>query len=171
MGWIFEEPVSHMGVGFEIDGVLPIVVDCTKPYGKVRHLNHWINHYDIVYCADISMTPEDEIIALKLACDNAVLKPYDWPAYYYGFLCGILKKLFKTPLPKVNMYSSKDKDLCSEVLSPIKPLLTTYGINLAYKDLSCMTPHMIGVELYNQTKNNKKVTWHDFPTKKAGAKH
>ena len=164
MRWLFKEPSSHVGLGFSPDGTIPLVLDCTKPYGKIYHLDHWKKKYRITYSMDLALTKEDEEEAYILTTNNAVLKPYDWDAYFYGFLRGIAARWYGIPLPFTNRYSSDDADLCTEVLNPIKQLLLKYQIELITKDLAAMTPHMLAKELHDQTLTNEKVTWHDFPT-------
>lgn len=161
MRFLFKEPTSHIGIGFEV-GECPIVVDCTKPFGKVYHLKHWESKYEIKISAKITMTAEDELEALRKTVDNAVLKPYDWGAYYYGFFIGILWKWFYVPPPKTNKYGSDDADLCTEVLNPIKRILKKYEIDLVNHDLAAMTPHMVATEIYRQTFSNERVAWYGF---------
>lgn len=162
MMFLFKEPVSHVGAGFTIQGC-PVVVDCTKPCGKLYHLRSWQKKYDIIYYVNIELSPEDEQTAFTLVTDNAVLKPYDWDAYFYGFFRGILWKWFGIDPPSVNKYSDKNADLCTEIVNPIKGMLKNYGIDLLDKDLAIMTPHMMAKEIREQTKDNERVVWYDFP--------
>lgn len=156
--------MSHVGLGFSPDGAVPLVVDCTKPYGKIYHLEHWKSKYSIPYSMVLQLSPADEFEAFRLVSENSVLKPYDWDAYFYAFYRGILWKWFDVDPPTTNRCSSDKAELCTEVLNPIKPLLLKYNINLLNRDLSAVTPHMLAAEIHNQTRTNEKVTWYDFPT-------
>jgi hypothetical protein len=162
---LFREPASHVGVGFSPGADVPLVVDCTQPYGKIYHLHHWKAYYKIIYFMRIDTSPEDELEAYRLVTDNAVLKPYDYDAYVYGFYLGIKWKIFGINPPKTNRFSSPNADLCTEIFNPIKPLLLNYDIDLTNIDLAALTPHMLADELYHQTRFNDKVVWHGFPTK------
>lgn len=167
MKFLFKEPTSHVGAGFVVQGC-PLIVDCTKPCGKLYHQKHWDKKYKTVYFVDIQLSEDDEKLAFYLVTDNAVLKPYDWDAYFYGFLLGILWKWGGIKPPTYNRFSSKDADLCTEIVNPIKPLLCQYGINLEGKDMAAMTPHMMAAEIYEQTKSNERVRWYGFPAQATG---
>lgn len=160
--FLFKEPVSHIGLGFNISGV-PMVIDCTKPYGKLYHLKHWESKYTIVYYAGILLEERDEIDAFQKASEYSVLKPYDWSAYFYGLFIGMLWRLHLTALPEKNFFNIREWDLCTEVLNPLKNILFSYGIDIRDIDLSARTPHMIATEIYKQTLGNERVKWYGFP--------
>jgi hypothetical protein len=160
--FLFGETTSHVGIGFTVLGC-PLVIDCTKPYGKIYHLSHWRKKYDIKYLSIVYMDPQDDELAFRLASSYAVMKPYDWNAYFYGLYCGLKLRFLGSKLPDINKYDDPETDLCTEIFNPLKTLLLKYGINLTNIDLSARTPDMLANDIYKQTKNNEKVVWYDFP--------
>ena len=157
--FIFKEPVSHVGLGFFM-GTRDLMVDCTKPYGGVYSNCCWSKKHTTLYFLDIKMSEEDEFKAYHLAVESAVLTEYDWGAYYYGFLMGIRKFLFRTPLPPHNKWQAKEKFLCTEILQPLKKILEKNGLDIRYLDLSAFTPHMLGKNMYRKWwPKDKKHTW------------
>jgi len=157
--WIFLEPVSHVGMCLYPTGVTPIVIDCTKPFGKIYAYNAWTKKHSPIFAAQIPMSLEDEIKCFDTVALRSVLRPYDFSAYFHGFYHGIKWRLFGTKLPKRNTKSDHEKDLCTEIFNPIKQLLQKYGIDRYGVDLAAMTPHMLAREIYRQTVGNENVTW------------
>lgn len=156
--YIFDEPVSHIAIGFFTD-TLGLIVDCTKPYGRLRHWKQWSSLYDVVYYADINMSKEDELAAYDLAVDDALMVPYDWGAYCYGFFVGIRRKLFGTPLPSCNPWQTDELRHCSEIMTSQTGILEKYDLKMGNLDFSALTPHMIGRTLYDRSSENPHVSW------------
>ena len=157
--WIFDEPTSHVGASFKPEGQIELVADCTKPHGKLMHLNNWLFKHRLLCSIEINMKKEHELQAYELVVNNCVMKPYDFPAYIYGFYWGLRIKFFGHKPPKKNAESSKEMDLCTEILNPIKGLLLEYAIDIYDMDLAAMTPTMLAMELYKQTIYNSRVDW------------
>jgi hypothetical protein len=157
--WVFKEPTSHVGVCLYPTGVTPVVVDCTKPYGKIYAFRAWTKKHDPVYAVQIPMALEHERYCFDTVALRSVLRPYDFSAYFYGFYWGLRWRLFGSTLPKRNKKSDHERDLCTEIFNPIKDILQKYGIDLFGVDLAAVTPHMLAKEIYRQTKDNSSITW------------
>lgn len=155
---LFDEPVSHIATGFFI-GTMDLVVECTKPFGRLSHLNHWKTQYDIIYSMELLLDPYTERTLYDKVCADAVLSPYDWGAYYYGLYRGVRKWLLNSKFPKHNIGQDPNKRLCTEILYALKDPFLDYNIDISHIDLAAVTPHMIGTELYRQSSSNPKVRW------------
>jgi hypothetical protein len=157
--WLFKEPVSHVGICLYPTGAIPIVVDCTKPYGKLYGFNPWKKKHEPIYAVQIPLAPSDELDCFEKVAMRSVGRLYDFEAYFYGFYWAILWRFFGFTLPKQNKLSNHDKDLCTEIFNPIKVTLQNYGIDLFGIDLASVTPHMLAKEIYKQTKDNGLFNW------------
>ena len=136
------EPFTHIGLGFFI-GTLNLIVDCTKPNGKVYHLDHWLKKYRAVKILSLSLENTMEQLLYLDVTNACVNTPYDWGAYYYAWLMGIRKLLFNKPYPDVNPWAGSGM-WCSEIISPIKENLKDYGVDLTdVADFAALTPYML----------------------------
>jgi len=133
--------VSHIGLGFLDDK--KIVLDATKPYSKIYHLDHWKTKYEIVHTINIPLPKDIEDIAYKVAVDYCMLKPYDWGAYYYAWVCGLRRYFFKIKVPTVNKYALEHGLWCTEVIRPLKHILKNEGLDYTDINLSATTPQMV----------------------------
>jgi len=140
--YIAKEPFTHIGLGFFTDK-LKLVVDCTKPHGKLYHLDHWLTKYYLTNQLRIELDPEVEQKFYELVIKGSVNVPYDWGAYAYAWLAGIRNFLFNTPYPNINPWGGSGK-WCTEVLTPIvQPLFEETGVDFMGLDLAAKTPCMI----------------------------
>jgi len=147
---MLDEPVSHIGIGLftdEHDG-LDLVIDCTKPHGKLYHMKHWTSpeKYQIVNTLELKLSISDELLAYDRLIDQCVLTPYDWGAYYYAWIVLLGHFLFKTPIPKENKWST-DGMWCSEIIDPIEGILGCNGVDVSHLDFETLSPHMVYQEL------------------------
>lgn len=157
--WIFSEPVSHVGACLYPTGKTAVVIDCTKPHGRIYAYNCWTKKNFPIFGVDIPMKEEDEIYCFDKMALRSVLRPYDLGAYIYGFYWGLRIKFFGSKPPRTNDKSHHEKDLCTEIFHPIKDILLKYGIDLFGIDLAAMTPYMLAQEIYRQTKDNASIRW------------
>lgn len=164
-----KEPVSHVGVEF-FTGTLNLAVDCTKPFGKVYHMKHWLKKYDIVCSMKLKMDDDDELIAYAESASKSVLVGYDWGAYYFGFIAIIKRFLFGTPLPKENKWQSNDTRICTEILDPLKKILLKYDIDITDIDFTAVTPYEAACELRLRSAGKPGVTWYGLSYKEAEEK-
>lgn len=159
--WLFNEPSSHVGLGFFRDQE-SVVVDCTKPCGREHSLSRWIFKYKITHSLKIPLSEEREEDFYQIAKEYSVGKKYDFSAYYWGLFCGLAFKLFRIPLPKKNVFQQEEHGLCTEIFVPFKEKLLEFGIDILELDMSATTPHMLALRLYEQTKDNTGVRWYGF---------
>lgn len=163
--WIFSEPVSHVGICLYPTGKTALAIDCTKPHGKIYAYEHWKIKNHPIFWVDIPLSESDEIECFDKTARRSVMRPYDLKAYIHGFYWGIRAKLFGSRLPRTNKQSDHEKDLCTEIFNPIKDVMIRNGVDLYGIDLSAMTPHMLAIEIYRQTKNNSAIRWDGFVSK------
>jgi len=145
------EKSTHIGlIFFYCD--LNIVVDCTKPYGKVYHLSTWLHKYRKISILELPLNSHIEKFFYKKIVSENVNVHYDFKAYYYAWIMAIRKFLFKIPYPKKNKWKTDGK-LCVEILEPIKKYLTDFDIDLMDIDLAAISPEM----LFNILKDKKNI--------------
>lgn len=137
--WLTGEPVSHVAVGFYF-GAKINVIEATKPRAKLVSYKHFKSKEKLVKVLKLSLGFDDELFCYNLVLQKMVGKPYDWGAYYYGFWRCILKKFFGISFPKINRFNDPDKQLCTEVLDPLKVFFASKRIDII-RDLSALTPH------------------------------
>lgn len=139
---LVNEPFTHVGLLF-FSGSLNIVLDCTKPYSKVYHLEHWRTKYKILETQELSLPKVKETKYYKKAVNYCLLKPYDWGAYIWAWLW-VIKRIFtKEDFPTMNPWRT-DGLWCTEVVFPlIEDLKEDFGIDLSNIDLAAKTPYML----------------------------
>lgn len=149
---VMEEPVTHIGIGLFCDK-FDLVIDCTKPYGKLYHFDHWTSRdkYQLVTTLELKLSEKKEIEIYYKLIDNCLLVPYDWGAYAYGLFYVIKKMLWNAEYPKKNPWAGEGK-WCSEIIEPLKPYLKENDIDLDSYDLEIATPWMIYKELIKHEK-------------------
>lgn len=157
--WVFNEYISHIGLAFAPTLKTHLVIECTKPYGKVFALQHWLLRNEVIVAVQIPLTKEEEAQWFDEVAYRAVLRPYDFGAYFYGFYWGLRHKFFGDAYPETNAKSDPNHDICTEVLQPLKVLLLKYGIDIAKDDLTAMTPQMVASKMYYQTKGKSDIIW------------
>lgn len=136
-------PATHIGIGFFI-GSMNMIVDCTKPHGKVYHRDHWLSRYTLVKTLRFDMPVIEEKKCFVETSEYSVMAPYDWGAYAYAWIMGVRKYLFKTPYKETNPWSSEKGKWCTEILNPILPYFRERGITvLDGLDLAAHTPWMV----------------------------
>jgi len=146
--WFEGSTMSHVGLGFFDD--LGLVVDCTKPFSKVYHVDHWFSKYQIVQEIDVPLSPEVERLAYKRVVDTCLLKPYDWGAYAFAWVSIVRKVLFGTPYPDTNPWSSDDGFWCTEIFVPVVDILKDLDADLSGIDLASYSPQMVFDKLVTQ---------------------
>lgn len=157
--WLFDEPVSHIGLGFNINGV-EMVIDCAKSHGKLYHLKDWENKYSIFYHAEIETSDQVEADLFKKAVRHNIMKPFDKKAYYWFLLAGLKSKIFNTPLPEKNPVQAAYGNICTEIIKPIrKDLWELYDIDLSKYDFSCKTPFMVGEIIRDESMECPFLKW------------
>lgn len=158
--WIFNDSVSHMGLGFNVDGV-EMVIDCAKPQGKLHHLKTWLDSNEVLFYLDIETSPTLEVELFKKAVRHNVSKPFDNKTYYRGLLYGLRKKLLGISLPTKNKSHSIGKNICSEIIKPLrKDLWELFDIDLSKYDFSCKTPLMVALILEAEAMECPFARWH-----------
>jgi len=140
--YIAKEKSTHIGVGIFTES-LNLVVDCTKPYGKLYHYKHWAKIYEVVDEIELPTHFGDDTLIYDDLIKACILTTYDWNAYYYAWIMGLRKFLFKTPYPKSNPWASDSGMWCTEIIRPLLPFLKSRGINIDYVDFAAQTPQMI----------------------------
>ena len=156
-----KEPVSHVGLEFAAT-TFSLAMDCTKPYGKVYHIKDWLKKYDLVFSMELPLSEEEELEVYKIAAQKSIRVPYDWGAYYYGFIALIKQFFLGTPLPKENIWQHPDTRICTEILEPLKDVLYRHNIDIRDLDLTAVTPMGAARVLLERTEGHKEVYWHGF---------
>jgi hypothetical protein len=142
MRWLWNDEVTHLGIGFD-EFNHELIFDISKPTGSVYPYEYWFNKYEPRYFIEIALSDEeiDEYFAeLWFYC---VLKPYDMNSYYLAIFWGIMTKFFKIKVPDINVVADEEKGFCSNVIEPLKELLTKNGMYLKNVDTYSKTPQML----------------------------
>lgn len=85
---------------------------------------------------DMDQKREDEIF--DSIVNSMVGQDYDWGAFAYFTLCGILNRFFGTPFPSKNKWARSDRALCVEMANSLPDEVVPAWIKS--KDLSMVSP-------------------------------
>lgn len=120
--WITGEESSHFAVVIDQKYVFH-----SNFYGAhLKWLSSFLKHSYIVRRMDLNLSPaQEETIYLDLI-NRFDEQPYDWGAFFYLIIRGVLYKAFGVSLPRKNIWGSSRGFLCLEIaksLDCIKPTL------------------------------------------------
>ena len=146
--WLTDEPTSHVAVGFYFGGKIN-VIEATKPRARLLSYKSFKKSHTIVNALKLDLGFDDELDVYSKTIKTMLGKPYDWPAYFYGFWRSILRKFFNIPYPKINRFNDSKKQLCTEILDPLKMFFASRGIDIIM-DLSAKSPHGLYLHLKKQ---------------------
>lgn len=142
MRWLWSDEVTHVGIGFN-EFQHELVFDISKPYGSIYPVELWFKKYEKRYELSFDLTEREINKYFADLWYYCILKEYDIGTYYYAIYWGILKKFFKVPLPKSNIIANENKGICSNVIDPIKDLLSKNGYCFQNVDTYSKTPQML----------------------------
>ena len=140
--FLSKEPVSHLAFRFNINE-FTFTIDCSTvgcrlmTWDKFKTLNNSIH--------EVILETDPELESLLFGrCLKLVGYPYDMGAYKYGIYRGLLRLLFKLPIPKINRWSSPGEFACTEIFVPIKDILhQEYLISFYEINLDMTSPYEI----------------------------
>lgn len=126
--WILDEPVSHVAVIFPSQNK---VFQSTLAGVHSLELSEFLENHEIVY--EINVEVQDE----KLLYDSLIEKyeghKYDVSAFIYFGYRAFLRKYFKIPFPKHNIFNNKHEEICVEIGAD--------ALNMKNVDASMITPY------------------------------
>jgi len=100
-------------------------------------------HFTIVHSLDIPVSVDQEDKAWDEMVDRFDGKNYDFGAIFYLGWRIILKRVFGSHLPKVNLWQTKDAYFCDELYQ----ILEIVGFLSLDAEAGMKTPHMVWEEL------------------------
>jgi hypothetical protein len=114
----FDDVPSHFSLLFK-NG---IILEARFTGVKITHISHFLKKNDIIltlFKNDIPNTYEksDELLAKSI--DRYYRKNYDYLAFFYYFYFILKNKIFKTKIPNMINFNSKDRFYCSELIAVI----------------------------------------------------
>jgi len=152
--WGLNEKSTHLGLCFFKDE-LDIIVDCTKPHGKVYHADYWFTKYRMVYHLEVECPRSIEHHLLRDAIEMSSMTPYDWGAYFYYIMMVFRLKLCGKPLPERNMWGGHGR-WCTEIIDSMFFYFQAKGIRLDWGTYDMKTPE----DLYDELKQFNDVIEH-----------
>jgi len=138
--WGLNTDVSHFAILFMEDlGDNAIVIESRLGQGvRPIWLKDFLAHNDVV-TAVAHDTDQEKYLYGKIL-DKVGGQPYDWKAVTFLSVAVIMKKLFKRPLPKKNLWGAKDMQYCSEVLNAMTSYLKQHGVPVHVYGNQMLTP-------------------------------
>ena len=145
--WMFNEPCSHFACTLYQDQVVFQSNLLGVDFGSFKAFSR---KERVVFAFDFPMTKDEEDKVFDGIVERMVGNEYDFKALVYFGLRGLLKKLFRVPLPRTNAWQTKNQDLCTELAYGLPDSVVPPGIKAM--DLSMKTPY----KLYQMMK-----IWHE----------
>lgn len=138
--YLFNEPVSHVGILFQS---LDLVVDSSTTGVKITRKKTFVKKNTPILEIQLDDYRFDELVIFNELLDKIECKGYDFGAYFWFALEGLKHKLFRKNLSLGNPSQNDEQVLCTEIFYPIFPYLLTKNINLYKYDLAALTPFML----------------------------
>ena len=115
--WVFDEPVSHCAVEFDNGVVLHsdftgVHIESAQVFRKRNQIVHTL------YPSTRECKYKTKTIFRELL-EQYTGKSYDYRAFVYLGLRGLLYKLFRIPYPRHNLWARNDYFLCTEFLTTL----------------------------------------------------
>lgn len=148
--WGFKQDCSHFAIVFNSPaGGLLFEANLigTHPKFLKTALAHGM---EVVHQIKLPLTVEEEDAVWDEVVDRLDSKEYDYKAFLFFVISGVLWKLFGIPMPKKNLWAINHSYLCVEVFHAVKKHTVLKDIDI---DISMTTPH----ELYSLLSSQEGV--------------